>query len=121
MWRGERADDNEVHVAPAHDPLDVLNAINRGSPVLFAGCPLANEKTGAVPNFVDEGELKYFDSKHVDITEVYTALHLYARNKRLSGRHFKLKTVVLSRARARWARARVQDSGASDRRRQRAA
>ena len=95
MWRGEPADD-EGDGPSRLTTLEVLTAIRDGSGKLFEGCPLKDARSGTEPNFVDKGEIKYFDSRHVDIKEVYTALHLYARNKRMSGRPFKLKTIVLS-------------------------
>ena len=85
--------DGSAAPAPAHDAHEVLDAIRKT--VLFDSCRQADKKKGIAANFQEEGQLKYFDSKHVDITEVYTALHEYARRKRRST-PFKLKTVVLS-------------------------
>ena len=44
----------------------------------------------------EEGELKYFDSSHTDIKEVYTALLLYKHRQLRRGNNIKLKSIVLS-------------------------
>ena len=105
MWRGAHRplnapdDDPDFIVPPDHDSLAVLNAISEASKQLYQGAADARKAAGAEVRIDDmgtNGMVKCFSTKFININHVYTVLHLYARNQRMHGRPFKLKTVALA-------------------------
>ena len=78
---------------PALLLLQVLNAIQQASNSLYEGAT----KHGGSAIIEDDGNCKVFKTGFININHAYTALQLYAKNKRtLHGRPFKLKTVALA-------------------------
>ena len=102
MWRGTQTDgaDEDVVIAPDHDNLNVLNAIRMASTELYDGCRTADARKGTYASIEDyeSPAVKMFCTKFVNINHAYTALHLYARNRRMLENHttFKLKTIALA-------------------------
>jgi len=93
MWRGGVAADDDAAFQPDHDALEVLNAIRKASTLLYEGAT----KHGSNATIEDDGNCKVFKTGFININHAYTALQLYAKNKRtLHGRPFKLKTVALA-------------------------
>lgn len=67
--------------------------------MLYEGCVTANKKTGTDPQIQNDGAsgCMVFATSFVNINHAYTALLLYARQRRLlNGVPFKLKTVALA-------------------------
>ena len=102
MWRGQQTDsEGEITIASDHDSLKVLAAIQEASPELYNGCRTADLRKGTDPrieNYDESATIKMFCTKFVNINHAYSALHLYARNRRVLEGHsaFKLKTVALA-------------------------
>ena len=95
MWRGTQTDSEDVEIAPDHDSFHVLAAIRKASPELYDG---ARRKGTEVRIEDDESSaVKMFRTTFININHAYTALHLYARNRRMHGHTaFKLKTIALA-------------------------
>ena len=97
MWRGTQTDSEDVVIAPDHDSFHVLAAIRGASPELYGGCRTGTFAREVCIEDYESPAVKMFCTTFININHAYTALHLYARNRRMHGHTaFKLKTIALA-------------------------